>query len=126
MPNFLHKAFHEPRAPCDAQALAPFLFQKLHFFQLKSSEVKSILIFIVSVMGNLIQGLYFCNKNDPHCCDFLLFGDDEFIDLIEVRLICGFEEDDVCGSDRHNKNRDFFLDCLEADERIVQAELFGY
>ena len=69
MPNFLHQTFHEPRASCDTQTLAPLLFQKLHLSQLKGSEVKSILILIVPVMRNLVQGLYFSDKDGPHCGD---------------------------------------------------------
>lgn len=126
MPYFLHKTFHKPRTSCDVQALAPFLFQKLHFSQLKSSEMKSILVLIISVMRNLIQCLDLSNKNDSHWCEVWLFWDDELVVLIEVRLFCGFEEDDMCGSDRQDKNRDLFLDCLEANEGIVQAQLFCY
>lgn len=126
MPNFLHKTLHEPRTSGDTQAFTPFLFQKLHFFQLKSSEIKNILILIVSVMRDLVQGLYFGNEDDPHRCDFWLFRDDKFVVLIEVRLVCGFKEDDVCGGDWHHKNRYFFLDCLKANEGIVQAEFSCY
>lgn len=126
MPYFLHKALHEPRASCDVQALAPFLLQKLHFSQLKGSEVKSILVLIVSVMRNLVQGLDLSDEDDSHCCEVWLFRDDKLVILIEVGLFCGFEEDDMCGSDGHHKNRDLLLDCFEAYEGIVQAELFCY
>ena len=125
MPNFLHQTFHEPRASCDTQTLAPLLFQKLHLSQLKGSEVKSILILIVPVMRNLVQGLYFSDKDDPHCGDVWLFGDDELVVLIEVGLFSGFEEDDMCRGDRHYKDRYFLLDCLEANEGIVQAQLLS-